>query len=78
MISAKEAKEQTNKFFQANTDKELNEIEKQIKQAISYGEFFVYMDTRISNPTKEILEKLGYEVEKYKQNNEFYTIIDWR
>lgn len=78
MISAKEAKEQSNKIFQADIDEEINGIEKQIKQAINYGELFVYIDTPISNPAKEMLERLGYKVEIHSQYNEFYTFIDWR
>ena len=45
MISAKEAKEQSDKTLQTDINGEMIEIENQIKQAISAGELSVYIDT---------------------------------
>ena len=77
MISAKEAKEQSDKMLQADVDEEMTEVENQIKQAISVGELSVYIDTCISKPAKKLLERLGYKVERGIQYNDFYTFIDW-
>lgn len=77
MISAKEAKEQSEKVFQADINEELEVIEKEIKRAISNGEFYTYIET-ISIPARETLEKAGYKVEVSDQYNEFSVFIDWR
>lgn len=77
MISAKEAKEQSDKTFQADIDEEMIEIENQIKQAISVGKLSVYIDTCISKSAKKLLERLGYKVERHIQYDDFTTFIDW-
>lgn len=77
MISAKEAKEQSEKVFQADINVELEGIEREIKQAISNGEFYTYIETT-SIPAREVLEGAGYKVEVSNQYNEFSAFIDWR
>ena len=77
MISAKEAKEQSDKTFQADIDEEMIEIENQIKQAISVGKLSIYIDTCISKSAKKLLERLGYKVERHIQYDDFTTFIDW-
>ncbi len=77
MISAKEAKEQSDKTLQTGIDEEMIAIENQIKQAISAGKLSVYIDTCISKSAKELLERLGYKVERHIQYNDFTTFIDW-
>ena len=76
MISAKETNKLSKEAYQANIEKELDSVEKRIKEAISLGQFDMCIEA-ILVPVKEVLEKAGYKVEMADQYNDFTTFIDW-
>lgn len=77
MISAKQARKQSEQYFQSELDKEIEMIEQKILYAITQGKNCVYIESAISTSTKQMLEQLGYKVKYGQQYNESYTNIEW-
>lgn len=70
MITAAEAKELT-------VDVLTKDIEKAIREAISDGYTYCYYDQPISHAVVEILENMGYKVDKYADMICTYYQISW-
>lgn len=77
MISAKEAKEQSEQNFRSKLNKEIEMIEQKILNATIQGQDCVCIGSAISAGAKQMLEQLGYKVECGQQYNESYTDIEW-
>ena len=78
MISAKEARKQSEQNKQGILNKEMEIIEEEINKAIVKGQDYTYIGSAISSKVKQILEQLGYKVKYGQQYNESYTSIEWR
>ena len=61
MISAKEAKDNTKNRINNLADSELDQIEKEINEAINNGKYEIFLST-IYDKNKKKLRKLGYKV----------------
>ena len=77
MISAKEARKQSEQNKQNILTKEMVTIEKEINNEISQGNNNVYINGLISSDARQMLEQLGYNVECGSQYNESYVNIKW-
>ena len=77
MISAKEARKQSEQNKQNILNKEMATIEKEINNEISQGNNNVYINGSISSDVRQMLEQLGYDVKCGSQYNESYTNIKW-
>ena len=77
MISAKEARKQSEQNKQGILNKEMTIIEKEINNEISQGNNNVYIDDSISSDARQMLEQLGYDVKCGSQYNESYVNIKW-
>ena len=77
MISAKEARNQSEQNKQDILNKEMAIIEEEINKAIVKGQNYTYIGSAISSRAKQILEQLGYKVKYGRQYNESYTSIEW-
>lgn len=77
MISAKEAREQTELSRASEYEVELLNIENNIKNAMNKGLPAIHNDGCLSKPIKDELEKLGYKVYQGSQYNESYYSISW-
>lgn len=73
MISAKEAKQWTDRY----ASKELDRIYRMISDAALEGKYSVYGEGNLQESTKRELEKLGYKVETGSQFNDLYFMISW-
>ena len=77
MISANQAREQSEHYFESKLDKEIEMIEQKILYATTQGKNYVYIEPAISTSAKQMLKQLGYKVEYGQQYNESYTNIEW-
>ena len=77
MISAKEARKQSEQNKQDILNKEVAIIEEEINNEISQGNNNVYIDGSISSDVRQMLEQLGYDVKCGSQYNESYVNIKW-
>lgn len=77
MISAKEAREQTELSRASEYEVELLNIENNIKNAMNKGLPAIHNDGCLSKTIKDELEKLGYKVYQGSQYNESYYSISW-
>ena len=78
MISAREARLRSDTAKEKLFNSKLNDIQKQIEEAISKGEHYCYYyDNTISLDIKQQLEKLGYHIETHTQYNETQYKISW-
>ena len=77
MISAKEARKQSEQNKQNILNKEMAIIEEKINNEISQGNNNVYINGSISLNARQMLEQLGYDVKCGSQYNESYTNIKW-
>lgn len=77
MLSASEAKKKTWNNIESCVTNELNQITKQIEEAISNGKFSICNDGILQHTTQERLESLGYKVETGSQYNESYYSVSW-
>ena len=77
MISAKEARKQSEQNKQNILNKEMAIIEEKINNEISQGNNNVYIDGSVSLNARQMLEQLGYDVKCGSQYNESYTNIKW-
>ena len=77
MISAKEARKQSEQNKQNILNKEMAIIEEEINNEISQGNNNVYIDGSVSLNARQMLEQLGYDVKCGNQYNESYTNIKW-
>ena len=77
MISAKEARKQSEQNKQNILNKEMAIIEEKINNEISQGNNNVYIDGSISSDARQMLEQLGYDVKCGSQYNESYVNIEW-
>lgn len=77
MISAKEARKQSDQNKQNILNKEIAIIEEEINKAIAEGQYCIYIWSEISLRAKQILEQLGYKVRYGRQYNDGYTSVEW-
>ena len=77
MLSAKEARENSEQNKQNILNKEMAIIEEEINKAIVKGQDYTCIGLEISSRAKQILEQLDYKVERGRQYNESYTSIEW-
>ena len=77
MISAKQARKQSEQNKQNILNKEMAIIEEEINNEISQGNNNVYIDGSISSDVRQMLEQLGYDVKCGSQYNESYVNIKW-
>lgn len=77
MISAKEAREQSEQNINSQITKEIKSIEQKILDATTKGENHVYIEPAISTGAKQMLKQLGYKVEYYTQYMNNFTSIEW-
>lgn len=77
MISAKEAREQTELSRASEYETELLKIENEIKDAINRGVCSIHNNGHLSKTIANELEKLGYKVYQGSQYNESYCSISW-
>ena len=77
MISANQAREQSEHYFESKLDKEIEIIEQKILYATTQGKNCVYIEPGISTNAKQMLKQLGYKVEYGQQYNTSYTNIEW-
>ena len=77
MISAKEARKQSEQNKQDILNKEMAIIEEEINNEISQGNNNVYINGSISSDVRQMLEQLGYDVNCGSQYNESYVNIEW-
>ena len=77
MISAKEARKQSEQNKQNILNKEMVIIEKEINNEISQGNNNVYINGSISSDVRQVLEQLGYDVKCCSQYNGSYVNIKW-
>ena len=77
MISAKEARKQSEQNKQDILNKEMAIIEEEINNEILQGNNNVYIDGSISSEAIQMLEQLGYNVKCGSQYNESYVNIEW-
>ena len=77
MISAKQARKQSEQNKQDILNKEMAIIEEEINNEISQGNNNVYIDGSISSDARQMLEQLGYDVKCGSQYNESYVNIKW-
>lgn len=77
MISAKEAKSQTELSRASKDETELLKIENEIKDAINRGVCSIHSNGNLSKTIANELEKLGYKVYQGSQYNESYYSISW-
>ncbi len=80
MISASEAKQETLKQQSIDVEKELEEINKEIQTAISFGKFNTECHYIISAEAQKQLKKLKYKIkERFNwRSSNIYYIISWR
>lgn len=77
MISANDARLNTENNIDLCMTQELSKIEKQITEAISKGKFSICNDGILQHTTRQKLEELGYQVQTGSQYNESYYSINW-
>lgn len=77
MITAIEAREQTNEIKKKGLAYEISKIEPEIEKAILAGKDSIDVGGPLSAPTMDWLRSLGYEVHIYDRYNESYFTIKW-
>ena len=77
MISAKEARKQSEQNKQNILTKEMAIIEEEINKAIVKGQDYTCIGLEISSRAKQILEQLDYKVRYGRQYNDGYTSVEW-
>ena len=81
MISAKEARKQSEQYFKSELDKEIEMIEQKILYATTQGKNCVTIESGISTNTEKMLKKLKYKVKCGLHYNGYfgepYTYIKW-
>ena len=73
--SASEANKMTNHVI--NDDTQLEDMAKEIKEAIANGKFSISKDGCLKPKIRNKLEELGYKVQTNTQYNELYYSISW-
>ena len=77
MISAKEARGQSEDKLMSDDEKQLHKLEGYIKTAINNGHRDVSKNGTLSKTVVNKLKELGYEVRQGSQYNEDYYSISW-
>jgi len=77
MISAKEARGQTELKIASEDEAKLLKIENLINDAINRGVCSINSNGHLSQTIKDELEKLGYKVYQGSQYNESYYTVSW-
>ena len=81
MISAKEAREQSEQYLKSKLDKKIEMIEQKRIRAVSCGKKYIKIEYSISENAEQVLNRLGYKVKDDALYNgyvmETYTIIKW-
>ena len=76
MISASTAYDRTIKNIQNNITEEMENISKEISNAIQKGKFRITLN-KLSNESRKQIESLGYKIDSGSQYNESYYVISW-
>lgn len=74
--SASEANKMTNHVI--NDDTQLEDIAKEIREAIDEGKFYISGDGSLQSETVKRLTELGYKVKTSFERNEPYWSISWK
>ena len=77
MINANEANKESKRIITDFLTTEMNDIEKQIMNAIKEGMFAITNNGHLQSETEKTLESLGYIVATGNQCNELYYTISW-
>ena len=77
LLSASEAHKNTVNNIKNCSTKELKEISKRIRDAITDGKFSISVDGCLQYETTQRLEELNYKVQTGIQYNEQYWSISW-
>ena len=77
MVSASEAKTQTQNNVNYDTAQKLKALDEQISNAIAKGGFSIRNDGILQSEIRKKLESLGYKIETGSQYNESYYRISW-
>ena len=86
-INARQAKEATDTFVEAQDKVELTNIYNQIRAQIVLGKYEVTIYKQLSKSNKKTLKDLGFEIyegpsycctSNYETHNEVFTTISWR
>ena len=77
LMSAQIAYKNTEKINREKDNSELIKIKKVIDKSIQDGDFYTYIDGRISDTNEMLLKSLGYEIELIQLINEYSTRISW-
>ena len=75
--TAEEAFAETNRNIEYGVSQQLEELQAQIKQAISNQEFFINGEGTLDTGVIYLLRKNNYKVTTGSQYNQSYWIIDW-
>lgn len=75
--TAEEAFAETNRNIEHGVSQQLEELQVQIKQAISNQEFFINGEGTLDTGVIYLLRKNNYKVTTSSQYNQSYWIIDW-
>lgn len=75
--TAEEAFAETNRNIKQGVLQQLEELQAQIKQAISNYEFFINGEGTLDTEVIYLLRKNNYKVTTGSQYNQSYWIIDW-
>ena len=77
MLSASEAKTQTQNNVNYDAAQKLKALDEQISNAIAKGGFSIRNDGILQSEIRKKLESLGYKIETGSQYNESYYRISW-
>lgn len=79
LLSAKTARELSDKGHKLKCEKEFNDIMKTIKNSAANGYYYCTIDGYISEENKKRLKKLGYEVSlnRFDSDLSMWTQIQW-
>ena len=76
MMTAKEARVQSEKNFNDRVESEFKSIENIVIATVAKGDFSVQVGDILSR-TKGMLEELGYQVDRSTKNNVTTVTISW-
>lgn len=75
--TAEEAFDETNRNIEQGVSQQLEELQAQIKQAISNQKFYINGEDMLDTGVIYWLRKNNYKVTTGSQYNQSYWIIDW-
>lgn len=78
IISAKEAKQKTDKIYENCATEELIKIMALIDEASSLGRYSISYDKSMEYYTSKRLKELGYKIQQHNEFNKLYYSINWK